>query len=680
MNRKNSYQQNHGKFANSTLIIISALTLFCVLIPTVCKAAGKTEKLITNKSFLLADSDKVSCVIIVSPKNKLCTNAAENLQSYIKKVCGVTPKIKKGVPKENLPENITYIVIGKADDFKNLNDIELPKELCKINRDGFILKTIASKKRNYILTLGRQEKGAVNATWRLIRELNINKKAISADNLDIALSPFIKIREVMLCDPWKAPMNETLKKKYCPRNWSIERLQNYMDMYDSFGYNALQFHDLDYFHVSVAAKGVTLADWRKKLIAMCNQAHSNGQQVNLFMWGGALYYPQWSKKSYAVARFHVPQLREKMLAEYDRQAGLAPYIDRVHTHWVDPGGCRKCKICTIKTPQQYHNVIVDKFRAKNPDIQASFSLWWMNEHLCSWPGFKDLKSSILEAGILPNDTIMAVAPRLTKQNLEKVKLIANAGYKAASWSWRVADWELANGLHSHANTIENYFRSLPTDVGKNLEWHSVGCISQFLVMSNLYVTAQLMWDPQKSGWQALKEFNRGMFARANEDKMTSIMNNIEVGFNCGDCLNGHGNTLKKELLENAPQRLKMLEKAKADLNTIKIADDFVPVFPTVVEPKEFIKEMAVQLDDMILYVKFQIAAKELLKMQEKGASKEQLKKAYQALPEIPLPDKYLTKNAHSIWHKRALLILRQKLGLMTGPVPIWMKPKPARNL
>ena len=40
------------------------------------------------------------------------------------------------------------------------------------------------------------------------------------------------------------PVSTKLMEKYMTRNWDEDRLRNYIDLLDSFGYNSVQFGDV----------------------------------------------------------------------------------------------------------------------------------------------------------------------------------------------------------------------------------------------------------------------------------------------------------------------------------------------------------------------------------------------------------------------------------------------------
>ena len=671
---------------NRTVAAAILLVLFCISSP--CNAT-ESKDISLDKS-----------IIIVPPEKPICRNAAVRLQSFIEKTCGKAPKIDENANLGNESEQFTVIAIGTIDGFTGLDKFNVAADLTRLKHDGYVLKTTSAGNKNYIMALGISEKGAVNAIWRLLREVNNKNGGISVRQLAATESPFIKIREVVPYDPWirddlkSRPVSAKLMDKYFLHNWDANRLRNYIDLLDSLGYNSVELSDawlmLAYF------KNTPREQWRDKIRTMAMQAHRNGQDVNLFIYTSSVKdFITGREYTNPGACFNDPCELNVLLIEYDWQANsYGHYVDRIVTYWADYGGCRECKKgCTIKSALDYHNIITNKFREKNAAVKSAFSLWGMNE--LNYPGYKNI-DSVLDAQILPNDVTMVQPVML---DTEQGRYMARKGYNFAVWSWDMLDIECTNGLIVKTKGIENYWRGYPSDVSHLIEWNSVDNGSSFLILSNLYVNAQLMWNPGKSGSELLREFTRGMFGTQNEEKMARILEAVEScylmdtpmalippayysGFgsvkSCysTDCENGSdpANCLYNfgcskftrkgydNLLAMAPERLELIQRTRAALKKIKIASDFVPAFPLIIQPNELIEEIKVQLDIMSIHFEFQVGAAKLLKMKSRGESKDKIAKTFEALPEIPFPTEYLWTFTY-VRYEKEKNILREYLEL-----------------
>ena len=606
-------------------------------------------------------------LIAVPTDCNLAMRAAERLQAYIGKTSGQTPKIEQKPTIENKSAKTTAIVVGTDSGFTNLSDFGLADDLAKISGEGYILKTAAKNGNKFIFALSKTERGASNAVWHLMKKLNVNKGKVSAPSLAVVLTPFIKSREVMFCDPWiraglgVANMEKKLIKKYSPRCWDEDKLRRNADLLDSFGYDAIELADdwplLEHFE----KVGISRKDWAKKIEAVADQLHKNGQTFTLFVYGSSVKDFKTGKEYWRPgACWNDPCEREVLLTEYNSQTNTyGSYTDRIVTHWSDFGGQPGCEKCTIKTALEQHNVIVEKFKARNPNVQSAFSLW--NVIPSIWPGYEN-DDSILDAGILPKDVSIAIPGRF---NLQKTENIIEKGYIPSVWCWRTLDIEIWHGLHVHTKFLEDYFKSISSDAAGKLEFHTVDNISQFLILSNLYVAGQLMWDPNQSGSDLVREYLRGTFGADNADAMASVYEAIEKA-GCYFCP-GHQPALAKAL-EGSDERLAMLRKAKAQLAKVRMAPDFVPVFPTIIEPADMLKEIDAQLGAMITYADFQTEAKKMMtyypELMGMGDT-EGIKNAFEALPKVPAPTEFLWTNTY----ERYLIdykTLSKELGLFTN--------------
>src|SRR3989339_1983118 len=284
-------------FKERNVIMCQSFKRFAVFSLLIISSLGICEKV--KAQIVLADSQKNKCVIVAAPEQKISMRAAERLQSYIEDSIGKAPQIMTSSRIDSAKKGVTVIAIGTKGAFEDLDKYGVERDFEKVERDGFIIKTVSKKGKDCILALGKTEKGADNAIWRLMRELSVSGEKISVDAISIAESPFIKTREPILCDQWVRQGHKVGKhppeiaKKYCISNWGEQRLRNYVDLIDSFGYNGIQV--FDDWAMNTVLEGTTQEQWRDNLVAMCNQAHKNGQTVTLFVFGSSVEDPETGK-------------------------------------------------------------------------------------------------------------------------------------------------------------------------------------------------------------------------------------------------------------------------------------------------------------------------------------------------------------------------------------------------
>ncbi len=625
-----------------------------VLIMALVASAAMAGSLETG-TVLLADSKQSGCSILVPPEAKICRLSAERLQSYIEKNCGPSPEIRGETVLGKPASGLATIVIGRFDDFQELDRFISQADRLEVKRDGYVLKRILAEGSDYIFALGHTEKGAANAVWRLIREVHAENHTVSVAKLDITASPFIKTRDATIHDPWvrrglgNGGMDELLYTKYCPRNWTEGKLRTYTDMLDSFGYNEIQVSDLP--RLNEIPGGTTESQWEQKVLAMAEQAHRNGQKMVVRFWASATEDPATGKQYWRPgACFHDPYEKQLLLTAYRHYAEVyAAHIDMLITHWSDLGGAIGCeKGCTIETAFEQHNLFTGMFRESNPDIESCFSLWGMkagawNKHDPRevWPGYKGI-SSLIKSKTLPKSTIIAAITWCGKGNQEQIETIHKNGYKPAVWMWRTMDIEHWHGLHVHTRILEDYFRGLSAETGENLEFHTAGHCSHYLTIWNSFMTAQLMWNPQASGHELLQQFARGVFGPENEGKIVSVLDTFEQT-GCAFCP-GHPPEDIRLILAGAEANLKKIAKAEKIIKQVKIDKEFVPVFPLIMEPDGLVSEIKGSLLLLRAYTEKHIKMLELLKLHDNGASSAELQKAFDELPTVQESEEYLDKN------------------------------------
>jgi len=459
---------------------------------------------------------------------------------------------------------------------------------------------------------------------------------------------FIKIREVIWGDPhptqrsWIPYITDTIYKKYSVGNWDIARLRTYVDMLKAFGFNSLQLSDL-WSRYSNAGwrlppenwgswpKKVDPKDWPKKVDAVADYARSVGIRTTLFVWGNAAFDyrnntvpPAFSLEPDNPADMEIVSLYWDHLAEH------APHFDHIVTHWADPGGCRG-PACTIETAQKFHNEIVRRFRKKNPNIQSTFSLWFLNDRIYSkWRGYKDVHT-ILDSGILPADVMISMDGEGGKFNLDEAKAIAKAGRKVGVWAWYLADMETNPSQHVRTSALGSAFRKLPSEAHKLIEWYSIDSNCHGLNMQNLYVAGKLMRNPKADPRAALREFIAGAFGVENVARVEKVFRAIE---------RTRGYRGYKKVL--SPANLPIAREAYKLALGITIPKGFKPAFPMVISPEDLAKELEVQTEAIVELYEFNIAADKVKQMRKEGAAQDKIKAAIANLPKVSTPTEWLT--------------------------------------
>jgi len=663
------------QFSTSAKTFVKVFILLSILF-AFCKAETIKESVPQIKIEL------TDCVITAAADGTLSMRSAQRLGVFLEKATGKKPLIEE---KNTLGEIKAKcaIIIGTADSFNDIDRFNLSAELGKIKHDGFLLKTVANDGIEYVFALGKTEKGASNAVWRLIRELQVSGKTVFATDLNINESPFFRQREVIVSEPWISTMGIITpehKKKYVLMNWDEQQIRKYTDLMDSLGFNSIQLSDC--WPSLRTLEGTTREQKRDKLILMADQAHKNGQTVSLFVYASSVkdfetgkeYTNHWKGDYTNKACFNEPFTKAVLMKEYNYQANsYGPFVDRIITHWADWGGCRDCNKCTINTALLQQYLLTEMFRAKNPNVESSFSLWFIDQHN-NWPGYKDIYS-ILDAGILLRDTMTLATPTLPRWNkdgtsvsinLEDCRKIHEKGFRADVWGWYLVDFENEPGMYIQTNYLDNYFHAIPDDFNIIVDNHSADDCHHKINLAELYVAAQLLWNPQRPASDALREFDAAMFGDENADKVLSIQLAMEEARR--GCIGVKHVALSIQSLPELSltnQRLRDIRGVKATLAAAKLRNDLTPVFPDVISPQEFLKEIEMQLIAIEERLNFEATAVTVKEMIDNKADKQAVTEAIEQLPAVSVPLEYLTFADYGTYKMR-LSALRDAAGLLVS--------------
>jgi hypothetical protein len=463
--------------------------------------------------------------------------------------------------------------------------------------------------------------------------------------------PFIKIREVTWGDPhpvhasWIPYFTDTIYEKYAVGNWDIARLRTYVDMLKAFGFNSLQLYDIwqRYFDAGWRIhpeewsgwpkewpKRADPRDWPEKMDAVADYARSIGLRTSLFIWGSTPFDHRTNTiLPYCSLDPGNPADMKVLRCYWDKLAEHAPHFDNIVTHWADPGG-GKGDACTIETAMRFHNEIVQRFRKKNPNIQSTFSLWRLHDSKqMNWSGYKDVHT-ILDAGILPDDVMIALDGLSGKIDIGAAEAIAKAGRKVGVWGWYLADMETRPSLNLSANRLGEAFGKLPPKMHDLIDWYSVDATTHTLNMQNLYIAGRLMRDPTVGAQTAQREFIVGAFGAQNVGTVEKVFRGIRSTRGIW----GHG-TL-------SPANLPVAREAHKLALEITIPEGFEPAFPMVISPRQLAKELVAQTEAIVEIYEFHIAVDKVKQMREEGAGSDKIKAAIENLPEVKTPTEWLT--------------------------------------
>lgn len=511
--------------------------------------------------------------------------------------------------------------------------------------------------------------------------------------LTVSKEPFIKTREVTICvafaDYWNG-MSPELKDRYFIPRWSQQRIRQHLEMLKAFGFNAIQTSAAGQYAMGA---GVDESVWEAKLILEMRMAREMGMEVTFIKWGSHFYDD--AKRSWVGdLDWHNPSDRAFMEKEYRHQARFAPYVDRVVTHWIDPGGPKKgCAECSIETAIEMHNRILDLFRQENPNLDGYFSTWAM-----LWPGWPhwrgyegvrsvaqsrtlDRNSGIaLESHNIDSDgLVLGSGARL---NTADVDTITKSGRKVGVWCWYTADIEIQPSLHVHTALLERYFRGLQQEARNGLDWHTLDDTSFGLNMHNLFVAGRLMQDPSLDSRQLLNEFVTGLVGDRAAGAVVAGLDALEqarcrslrYGAEIAE-IPGVGapppNPTKKPragaswtmvpVLDASwlTDTAKKVQDAISRLNPLSVDPGRATAWPVTMSPADYVEELKAHLRAVDQMMAFLHGSWKIQQRAASGGGPEELEAAVNALPKV-VYDPAHTAGLEEVIYKHNLASLKQK--------------------
>ena len=499
--------------------------------------------------------------------------------------------------------------------------------------------------------------------------------------------PFVRVREVISSTPWggwvKSDMPLELRERFFMPFWPEARLRRHIEMLKAFGFNSIQ--------VTVPTQalwvGADIDEWRKRQLFMLKTARELGLSTSMFVWGAAVADTSIAgsgmleSQQVSELHWHKPEDRTRLMAWYRDQAEMAPYVDRVITHWVDPGHAQQGGIDTVV---EMHNIILGLCRDKNRTIRGALSTWFMDgQPAWSYPGYEGAAK-------------LAAHPRLDKdsdavlglmnygadgENLDcasdlkatELEGIAAAGRHAGVWGWYTADNEINPALHVRTQVLQNYFRSLPPQTSTKLAWHSLDDNFPGLNMQNLYVAGKLMQDPSQDADRLLDEFCYGFVGKNNAQVVAVALRAVEQARTRSLLYNAKVEDAVAPSVEEQMNRrplplawlnetAKLVDTAIAGMQSVGLFPGFQTAWPVTMAPAEYLGELKAHLEAIRQMLVFLKGVREVEKQHADGASKEKLEAAIAALPEVVYDPRH-TAGLEAAVYKQKLAALKKAVGV-----------------
>jgi hypothetical protein len=546
----------------------------------------------------LVSDGQANCAIFRDKNDALSERMARKLADYLAVQAGSTPPILDAADLKSSDPHQTLIVIDGSKHQDLLAKINVRVKVPTDRSDAYALKVLKQGSHWIIGLAGTTPPGAKYATYRFMEEMQINEdNSAQITPMDVTASPFIQLRSVSLFNIWRCPVE--IVRKCNLESWPAEKIQDSIDTYDAFGFNAVETHDRFHEDFLEAVYGVTRAQWREKVYALCDRAHADGMTVFFRLWGNAVEDPVTQLKGGYTPFGHsnlapdIPSERQRWNVEIRDYASknYASHIDHLIGHWADASGTHAGSHATIKDAVLLHNELVKAFRAINPKIDSTFNLWGMANPKPGrgWPGYVDYHS-VADDPALPKDVAIAQTTRARSHlySQDVTDGIIASGHPAAVWTWRRADTEVRFGdpglrIRVH-KMIGDYFHNLPESASK-LAWHNIERNHHGLANDvNYYVCGKLMWDHHADVDQLLNKYCALVFGQTNAKAVAEAFDVIEMARDVED-------QVSKQMINHPAEGAERARKALEAIEKVHLAPNHHSRLPSVTSPEEMLKEL-----------------------------------------------------------------------------------------
>ena len=158
--------------------------------------------------------------------------------------------------------------------------------------DGYRITTQGKEGHTAVEVSSPAPAGLKYGCYRLMREMQQEKRQLVVPELLIEGNPWLKTRELFIADlDWRGATEGErrsfagLQKKFDWPNWDIPRLERYVDCVDAMGYNSVMLTDPKKLAAYSGGFASSTEELTQKVEAMYRRARKNGMGTAFFLWG-----------------------------------------------------------------------------------------------------------------------------------------------------------------------------------------------------------------------------------------------------------------------------------------------------------------------------------------------------------------------------------------------------------
>jgi len=454
-------------------------------------------------------------------------------------------------------------------------------------------------------------------------------------------NPWIQEREATVCT-WKVDYNRGFISNMAASllvdfiSMSDRQLTQYVKMIKACGFTGVQVTDM----VSAWRASGSWEMVHDRYKALADALHENDMKFTVWCWAAEFSGHGWhdSEAVYENAdplkpACEDPRVQAVFNKYYDIYADLAPWADRVIAHFFDPG-----KLKDTQSILYFTQLLAEKFRAKNPQIQLAVDTWG-----CP-PDYPD---QLVNAGM--QDIMLMELPFLPTWQQEGKRAAFRNGVKKlgcplGSWGWYTCEYEIDQFPFMCVNNrvlkdVYNQTRAQGDHVLTPVYWSEMDSY-HVLNFFSLYAAGHLLINPDADPDQLLAdsaEAITGASQPKNAQKLLRALTLIRDA-RSGDTWNSYWWREKGYILRHGDYA-DILSRADAcirDFETLLIEDEPLDGVPFPLSRRQLYRLMLPHLYQIRQFAQFRTALDEVKQLQTEGATKEILQEKVNALPfEVP---------------------------------------------